>query len=132
MLVLTFALSSLGLTWAGQTSPRDPALFFAEGFEDTRLTSRAWYDGDHFVLSDEAVAGKHAIQYHFPKGKLIPSDSAGVRHSIKPTEVVYLRFYLKLSPNWAWTKMPYGPHLLHLMTSENDNYHGPSTSHLTL
>jgi hypothetical protein len=88
MLVLTFALSSLSLTWAGQTSSSDRALFFAEGFEDTMLTSRGWYDGDHFVRSDDAVAGRHSISYHFAKGKLTPSDSAGVRHSIEPTEIV--------------------------------------------
>jgi len=132
MLVLTFALSSLSLTGAGQTSSTDRALFFAEGFEDTKLTSRGWYDGDRFVLSDDAVVGKHAIQYHFLKGKPTPSDSSGVRHSIDSTEVVYLRFYLKLSPNWSWTNKPYGPHLLHFMTTENDKYHGPAASHLTL
>ena len=113
----------------GQTPP---ALFFAEGFEDTRLTSRGWYDVDGCVLTDQAVVGKRAIQYHLPKGKLTPSDSTGVRHSIEPTEVVYLRFYLKLSPDWSWTNKPYGPHLLHFMTTENDKYHGPAASHLTL
>jgi hypothetical protein len=55
--------------------------------------------------------------YYFAKGKLTPSDSAGARHSFEPTEVVYLRFYPKLSPNWSWTNNPYGPHLLHFMTS---------------
>ena len=125
-------LSLPGLALAGQTPSTDRALFFAEGFEDTRLMSRGWYDGDRFVLSDDAVAGKHAIQYHFAKGKLTPSDSSGIRHSIEPTEVVYLRFYLKLSPNWSWTNKPYGPHLLHFMTTENDKYHGPAASHLTL
>ena len=84
------------------------------------------------MLSDDAVAGHHSISYHFAKGKLTPSDSSGVRHSIEPTEVVYLRFYLKLSPNWSWTNKPYGPHLLHFMTTENNKYHGPAASHLTL
>jgi hypothetical protein len=55
-----------------------------------------------------------------------------VRHLFDPTDIVYLRFYLKLSPNWSWTNKPYGPHLLHFMTTENDNYHGPAASHLTL
>ena len=114
---------------AGQTAP---TLFFSEGFEDTKLTSRGWYDGDHFVLSDDAVAGKHAIQYRFANGKLTPADSSGVRHSIESTEVVYLRFYLKMSPNWSWTNKPYGPHLLHFMTTENEKYAGPAASHLTL
>ncbi len=127
MLLLTTLLVPLVLM--GQTSP---TLFIAEGFEDSRLTSRGWYDGDRFVLSDDAVAGKHAIQYHFANGKLTPSDSLGVRHSIEPTEIVYLRFYLMLSPNWSWTNKPYGPHLLHFMTTENDKYHGPAASHLTL
>ncbi|MDR3620599.1 MAG: hypothetical protein P4L85_14705 [Paludisphaera borealis] len=132
MLVHTVLLTSLGLAWAGQTSPADRALFFAEGFEDAKPASRRWYDGSRFVLSDDAVVGKHAVQYHFPKGKLIPSDSSGVRHSIEPSEVVYLRFHLKLSPNWSWTNKPYGPHLLHFMTTENDKYRGPAASHLTL
>jgi hypothetical protein len=105
---------------------------FTEGFEDTRLTSRGWYDGSRFVLSDDAATGSHSIQYHFEKGNLTPSDSSGVRHLFDPTEVVYLRFHLKLSTNWSWTGKPYGPHLLHFMTTENDKYHGPSASHLTL
>ena len=44
MLLLTTLLVPLVLV--GQTSP---TLFFAEGFEDTKLTSRGWYDGDRFV-----------------------------------------------------------------------------------
>lgn len=108
-------------------------ILFSEGFEDTNLKARGWYDGnDRFTLSDDAAVGRHSIQYHFPKGKLTPSDSSGVRHAIKPTEVVYLRFYLKLSPDWSWTGKPYGPHLLHFMTTENGKYHGPAASHLTL
>jgi hypothetical protein len=99
MLVLTVMLVSL----VGQNSATDRALFFAEGFEDTKLASRGWYDGDRFVLSDDAVSGKHAIQYHFPKGKLTPSDSSGIRHLFEPTEFVYLRFSLKHSPGWSWT-----------------------------
>ncbi len=43
-----------------------------------------------------------------------------------------MRFYLKLSPDWSWTNKPYGPHLLHFMTTENERYAGPAASHLTL
>lgn len=127
MLGLTVVLMPLVL--AGQAAP---AIFFEEGFEDPNLVSRGWYDGDRFVLSDDAAGGKHSIQYHFETGKLTPSDSAGVRRLFEPTEVVYLRFYLKLSPNWSWTNRPYGPHLLYFMTTENEKYAGPAASHLTL
>ena len=60
--MLLFTTLFVPLVLVGQTSP---TLFFAEGFEDTRLTSRGWYDGDRFVLSDDAVAGRHSISYHF-------------------------------------------------------------------
>ena len=50
LVLIVLSLTSLSLTCAGQTSSTDRALFFAEGFEDTRLTSRGWYDGDRFVL----------------------------------------------------------------------------------
>lgn len=119
-------------TIVGQAPQADGGLSFAEGFEDANLTERGWYDGDRFVLSDESVAGNHAIRYHFPKGKLIPSESSGARRAIEPTEVVHLQFHMKLSKRWAWTNKPYGPHLLLFMTTENGRYHGPAASHLTL
>jgi hypothetical protein len=123
MMVLTVLLTTRSLALEGQTSP---PMFFTEGFEDSKLASRGWYDGDRFTLSDDAVAGRHAIQYGFVKGKVTPSDSSGVRHPIEPTEVIYLRFHMKLSPVWSWTNKSYGPHLLHFMTTENDRYHGPA------
>ncbi len=79
MLLLVFALSASGITWEGQTSSTDRALLFAKVFEDKKLASRGRYDADRFVLSDDAVAGRHSISYHFPKGKLTPSDSSAVR-----------------------------------------------------
>lgn len=109
-------------------------VLFREGFEDANLKARGWYDGnDRFTLDDDdAAVGRRSIRYHFPKGRIVPSDSSGVRRAIEPTEVVYLRFHLKLSPNWSWTGKPYGPHLLHFMTTENGKYHGPAASRLTV
>jgi hypothetical protein len=137
-------LGLLPVAWTGHVALADdpglqtreaaaPGLLFREDFEDTNLLPRGWYDGNkRFTLADDAAVGRHAIQYHFPQGKLIPSDSSGLRHAITPTEVVYLCFSLKLSPNWSWTGRPYGPHLLHFMTTENGRYHGPAASHLTV
>jgi hypothetical protein len=133
MTPITSLVLPLGLLLAGQVDPARPGVLFSESFEDAKLTARGWYDGDGRVtLGDDAAVGRHAIQYHFPKGKLTPSDSSGLRHSIEPTEVVHLRFDLKLSKGWSWTNRPYGPHLLHFMTTENTRFHGPAASHLTL
>lgn len=121
-----------GLPIATDDPAETSGVFFRESFEDARLTSRGWYDGDRFALGDDAAAGEHAVQYRFLEGGLTPSDSSGARRLITPTDVVYLRFRLKLSPGWSWTNRPYGPHLLHFMTTENDEYDGPAASRLTL
>ena len=42
MLLLTFALSAVGITWEGQTSSTDRALLFAVGIEDKKLANRGW------------------------------------------------------------------------------------------
>ncbi|MFO0908107.1 MAG: hypothetical protein U0794_07075 [Isosphaeraceae bacterium] len=125
--------------WVGLSVPTfslgdasGPERWIDESFEDTKLVGRGWYDGNRVVLGDGVDSGTRAIQYSFEQGRLVPADSSGFRHSIPPTEVVYLRFYLKLSPNWSWTNRPYGPHLLHFMTTENSRFHGPAASHLTL
>jgi hypothetical protein len=130
-LVILIALAGIIPNARAQVGP--PGLLFSEGFEDLDLIGRGWYDGRRFTLSDEyAAAGKRSIQYHFPEGRITPDDSSGVRHLIEPTEVVYLRFSLKLSPGWSWTGRPYGPHLLHFLTTASGQYHGPARSHLTL
>jgi hypothetical protein len=108
-------------------------LLFREGFEDVNLTKRGWYDGSQFPLSNTEFAfGRHSIQFYFPRGKLIPPTARGARHLFEPTEVVYLRFYQKLSPGWGWTNRNYGPHLMLFMTTENKTYDGPAATHLTL
>ena len=43
-----------------------------------------------------------------------------------------MRFFLKLSPGWRWTGRAYHPHLINILTTENDRNHGPAASHLTL
>jgi hypothetical protein len=35
-------------------------------------------------------------------------------------------------PDWEWSGRNYHPHLIHFLTTENSEYHGPAASHLTL
>ena len=126
------AVIGLGCLGTPAQAQGPPGLLFSEGFEDANLTDRGWYDGDRFTLADDAAAGGHSLRYRFEQGDLTPSDSSGVRRLFEPTEVVYLRFHLKLSPGWSWTGRPYGPHLLHFLTTANGKFHGPARSHLTL
>jgi len=112
---------------------KQPGVLFSESFDDTKLLDRGWYDGNKFKISSkDAYAGKGCVEYHWNEGTTSPASSSGVRHLFEPTDTVYLRYYIKLSKGWGWSGRSYHPHLTHFMTTENSEYHGPASSHLTL
>ena len=111
---------------------RQNDILFSESFDDSKLDSRGWYDGENCRISGEAKKGKGCIEYEWFKGDNKVQGSSTKRHLIDPVNEVYIRFYLKLSKNWQWTGRNYHPHLTHFMTTENSEYHGPAVSHLTL
>ncbi len=131
--MVAFALAGV---WASasaeEPTENDAHILFREGFEDGRLLQRGWYDGRQFKISDKAYVDSGCIEYHWKVNTTSPDSSSGARHLFKPTDTVYLRFYIKLSKDWGWTGQPYHPHLMHFMTTENGKYHGPAASHLTL
>jgi hypothetical protein len=105
---------------------------FSENFDNAKLKSRKWYDMTRIRIADGALAGKGCIEYKWIDKKSKGQASSSMRHLFKPTDKVYIRFYLKLSKGWGWTGRNYHPHLVHFLTTENPKYHGPAASHLTL
>ncbi|MBI2478275.1 MAG: hypothetical protein HYV60_06425 [Planctomycetia bacterium] len=111
----------------------EPGMLFVEGFDDSRLLDRDWYDGEKFdIARAEARNGDGCIAYHWRAGASTPDSSSGMRRLFAPTDSVYLRCFIKLSKGWGWTGKPYHPHLMHFMTTENGKWHGPAASHLTV
>jgi hypothetical protein len=125
--------------WAQRKKPAEPGrplsqdILFYEGFDDAKLLNRGWYDGKRFsIVKEKGCAGKGCIEYAWKEGASTPHTSSGIRHLFEPTDEVYLTFKIKLSKNWEWSGKPYHPHLMHFMTTENESYRGPASSHLTL
>lgn len=117
----------------GSVRAEIPGLLFQESFDDADLPARGWYDGTRFAISQENPrAGKGCIEYRWNDGGTTPASSGGIRHRFTPTPVVYLRYSIRLSANWGWSGRDYHPHLAHFLTTENGEYHGPASSHLTL
>src|SRR3954467_10560247 len=124
--------ANIGLV-AAESTEKAAGVLFGETFDDARLTERGWYDGRTIAISREGTrAGGGCIEYRWKSGTTTPERSSGLRRLFEPTDTVYLRFYIKLSPGWGWTGRSYHPHLMHVLTTENDRYHGPAASHLTL
>lgn len=106
---------------------------FEEEFDDARLLEREWYDGERFTIStDRPHSGKGCLEFAWKAKGTTPASSQGIRRLFDPGESVYLRFRIRLSKNWDWSRRDYHPHLAHFMTTENQKYHGPAASHLTL
>lgn len=128
--MLLVAPSSATAAPSGETQSD---VLFSESFEDSRLLQRGWYDGNKFTISNaQPYSGNGCLEYSWRAGTTNPFNSLGIRHLFEPSEVVYLRCYLKLSKGWGWTGRSYHPHLRHFMTTENDPYRGPAASHLTV
>ena len=110
----------------------DSLPLFSEGFDDAALFQRGWYDGERFQISSvKPYAGIGCIEYDW-KAKTSQPSSSSVRHLFPPTDTVYVRFYLRLSKGWRWTGRDYHPHLINILTTENEKYAGPAATHLTL
>src|SRR5690606_25928348 len=108
-------------------------LLFSESFDDAELLKRGWYDGSTFKIDSEAAfAGKGCIEYSWKDKATKPHTSSGARHLFQATDELFIRYYIKLSENWNWSGRPYHPHLTHFLTTENGQWHGPASSHLTL
>ena len=107
--------------------------FFTESFDDSRLLQRGWYDEDKFtIVAQEAHTGSGCIEFRWADGASVPTGCAGMRRLFEPTETVHLRFHMRLSNGWGWTGRGYHPHLIQFMTTENDKWRGPASSHLTV
>lgn len=109
-----------------------PGLRFREDFDDERLVERGWYDGKKFAIIRAGALNGGSLMYHWKEGTTTPDSSSGVRRLFDPSETIYLRAYLRLSPDWKWSGQPYHPHLMHFLTTENEPYRGPSETHLTV
>lgn len=109
-----------------------PALFFEESFDDPRLPDRGWYDGRTFAITAEGARSGSCLEYHWEPGTTTPARSSTARRLFGPTESVYVRFAIRLSPGWAWSGRPYHPHLINILTTESGRFQGPARSRLTL
>jgi hypothetical protein len=130
LLTLTLTLALLAHALPAAEPSRN--LFFEEQFDDDALSQRKWYDFTSLRVAGNAQAGAGCLEYDWTDRDGKVQGSSTMRRLFEPTERIYVRFHLKLSPGWGWTGRDYHPHLINVMTTENGPWHGPAASHLTL
>jgi hypothetical protein len=129
LLFVTLTITGMTLSLKAEDKPR---LFFEERFEDDALAKRGWYDFTKLRLAGEAANGKGCIEYEWIDRNSGTQASSTMRRLFEPSDEVYVRFSMKLSKGWGWSGRDYHPHLINVLTTENQQYAGPAATHLTL
>jgi hypothetical protein len=123
--------TSSGTGGGSSDIPGGGTVLFSESFDDDAFGSRGWYDGPAgTVVTSDTVSGG-AFECHFLPGATTCEAGKPARHLFAASESVYLRFYLKFSSNWVGSGVAYHPHMFHFLTDADDDYIGPSNTHLT-
>ena len=114
------------------TTTSGGTVLFTEDFEDASVSGRGWYDNTApAVSSAEHHGGAGALQMAFAAGGTKPVKGGALRHKFTPTDRVFLRYWVKYSPNWIGSGVNYHPHEFHFITDLDGDYVGPSATHLT-
>src|SRR5262249_27646031 len=79
-----------------------------------------------------ARAGNGCIAYSWKDGATTPEGSSALRRRFEPTDTVSVRFFLRLSKGWGWSRPSSHPPLMHFLSTENGKYHAPGAGHLTV
>lgn len=126
---------AITITAGGGGDTATAAMLVSESFDDVNLAARGWYDlpdAPASISATEHVPGSAgALQVSFTPGATVPSPLIVARHLFTPTQSVYVRFWVKHSANWVGSGHTYHPHELYFLTTEDDAYVGPSSTHLT-
>ena len=115
------------------SGPPAGTLLFQEGFDDSNLSARGWYDNTTPLLSTtEHVTGSaSSIEYKFNQGATSPTTGSALRHKFTPSDSVYLKYWVKYSANWVGSQRPYHPHEFHFLTTLDADWSGLSFDRLT-
>jgi hypothetical protein len=115
-----------------QTVTPPGSVLFEEAFENASTGSRGWYDNTSPVISTaEHHGGSGSLELTWTSGNSTPAGGAAARHKFTATDRVYVRYWVKYSANYVGSGQDYHPHEFHLITDQDDDYVGPSTTHLT-
>lgn len=115
------------------TAPSTSVVLFTEAFEDGNGTTRGWYDNTSWTISStEHIPGSQAsLELHWEAGETLPTFGGTARHLFTPSSSLYIRYWVKYSANWVGSGEAFHPHEFQILSNENDQWTGPSFTHLT-
>ncbi|HEX5625980.1 MAG TPA: T9SS type A sorting domain-containing protein [Saprospiraceae bacterium] len=111
-----------------QTTQAQNILLF-EDFESGNFAAKGWYDGFPDQRTDtEFKNGRYSYAGRFAKGA---RTSGAGRHLFKPTDRVYISYWVKYSANYIGSGVGYHPHEWNILTDRDGIYQGPADAFLS-
>lgn len=115
--------------------PVSAATLLEENFDSTGFATRGWFDSTNAPVStSQHINGSTgSLEVRYPNGAVTAVGlPTAMRHSFTATDAVYVRYYVKYSDNWQGSNKPYHPHEFYLLTTADNTWIGPSSTHLTV
>lgn len=107
-------------------------ILLQEGFNDSNITSRGWYDGATVTISNaESIAGGGSMEWTWTTGNTGPTGTLTSRHAFTATETLYVRFYQKHSANWVGHGQSFGHHEIYFLTDQDGAFSNLAFTRLT-
>lgn len=110
------------------------ATLFQEGFDDSNLSGRGWYDNTNPIRStaQHVANSTSSAQFHFATGAVTPDNGGTMRKKFTASDSVYVSYYIKYSSNWVGSGVSYHPHMFYILTNKDSDWVGPSWTYLTM
>jgi len=120
-------------TTPARSQATEPAadVLFREAFDDPGLAARGWYDNRAPVIATGAGRRGGALEVRFAKGYKTAVQGGALRHTFAPSEGVVVSFWVRYGAGWRGSGKSYHPHEFHVLTTADNDYIGPSATHLT-
>ncbi len=113
--------------------PGGGTVLLEERFDDASFDARGWYDGAAGTIdaAEHAPGSASSFQCAFQPGGTACAAGKPARHKLTPSSSMYMGFWIKFSPGWVGSGLPYHPHMLHFLTDEDTDWVGPAHTFLT-
>jgi hypothetical protein len=112
--------------------PPGGTVLFSEGFDDANVSSRGWYDNTNpAITTTNPHGGAGALQMAWQIGGDEPVQGGAIRRKFTGTDRLYVRYWVRYSANFVGSGLSYDPHEFYITTNQDNDFVGPSTTHLT-
>lgn len=127
--------NTLALTSFDVDQTPAPVTLLTEGFNDTDMSGRGWYDnggGNIVIDATDPQEGAGSYRCTFANAASVCTGGYRERHLFTASDAIYLTYYTKYSANWIGSGQNVHPHLILFLTDENGDFDGLAYSRLSL